>query len=231
MKIINPVIVATIVSTISIMSSCGSKVAKDEASDEEYSAFYDAYKKAETSDIIERKFLAGFEIGQTEEQVDSVVKSLYDQNSLVYFLDLNEEYVPIRDKEDYKIMFSYIEYHIDGKTFYLHLTPSYVDGRLAAMFCTIVNKKQQTLDKPIYKYFSDAFQASERGKNFQKYDIPMHNEETGEQYPYLSYVKDNLNVAFYPQIDSEEGTIDYKNVPQEASISYSSSKELTSDDL
>lgn len=176
-------------------------------------AFFEAFKKGETSDVIERNLLSGFQIGQDEGQVDSVIKSLYDRKALVYFLEVNEDYGTIHSASDFDIHTSSIEYHIAGKTFYLNLFPEYINGKLDGLFCSIVAMKDQKLEKPIYMYFSDAFESSERGKEFHKFDNTFVDEETGEKHYRIDFIKDNLLISFYPQPDFEEGTIDYSNIP------------------
>lgn len=176
--------------------------------------YADAYQNALNSEIIETKLLSDFRIGMTENQVDSVVKSLYHNGKLIYWDDINTEYVPIRDESEYAIGLSYYVFSNQGKEYYLSMHPDYKNGKLSRMFCTIKNKTGQKINKPLHIIFSEIFENTERGKSFRKFIVPMINENgvpTSSQA--IFFIKDNLEISFYPQIDTQEGTMQYRNIP------------------
>ena len=206
----NSILFAIVMSGLVLLCSCNSKKAAPAA--EPDPEFVTALQSAQKSLVLESNLISGFKIGMTEEQVDSVIQSLYASNSLIHRDDVNEDMIPLRESWEYSVNTSCLEYNIQDKTYYISLNPIYAKGRLTELVCTITNAKGQNLDAPLHVIFSKFFEQSERGKSFKKF---TNKDENGEEM--IFFIKDNLEIVFFPQSPDEtgevKGTIQYDNIP------------------
>lgn len=178
---------------------------------ENWSQYSALMKKAVKSPTTEKKLFGDFEIGMSEAQVDSIIKAMYENDDLIYFLDVNQDSAPIRMDDSYDINTSAFIFRHEKTPFYIEFTPNYLSGRLVGLFCILKPDKDHKYDEPPYKIMADIFQASERGKGFTKIEMSGWNKEKPEEVVY-SFVKDNLEVLFFPQ-PSGDGTMSYRNIP------------------
>ncbi len=192
---------------------------KDESAknQSEYSDSYKSYKnlynKAKESPVTETKLFGGFEIGMNEAQVDSVIKSMYDKGKLIYFLEINEDFGTIHDRDEFTIGNCAYEFSHESTPFYIEFTPKYLSGRLVGLFCIIIPDKDHKYSQPPHRIMADIFQASERGKTFKRVNLPLKGKK-GEKVEIIYFIKDNLEVSFYPQEQQlKEGTMQYSNIP------------------
>lgn len=195
-----------------LLNSCSGS--QNSGTPAEVQAYQDAIIAASNAEIAETKLLSEFRIGMSESQVDSVVKILYQENKLIHWLDVNSDYAPIRDESEYTIDLSYYIFSDNGKEYYLSMHPQYVNSKLSQLFCTIKNKKGQKDEQPLHLIFSILFENSTRGKSFRKFELSMLDEKGNVDGKIMSFIKDNLEVLFYPQKDSNIGSIQYINVPE-----------------
>lgn len=190
---------------------------KDESAknQSEYSDSYKSYKnlynKAKVSPVTETKLFGGFEIGMNEAQVDSVIKSMYDKGKLIYFLEINEDFGTIHDRDEFRIENCAYKFSHESTPFYIEFTPEYLSGRLVGLFCIIIPDKDHKYSQPPHRIIADIFQASERGKAFKRVNLTFKGEK-GEKGVDYFFIKDNLQVSFYAQ-ESEKGTMHYRNIP------------------
>lgn len=170
------------------------------------------YQTALQSEIKETKCIAGFEIGQTKAQVDSVWNDLYEKGLLIYFDDIDKFEAPIRGKESYTMDLTYVSFVNDKQRFYISVEPKLIDDKLSELFCIIKRSVQRApSDKPIHILFSEFFENSERGRQFEKFIVPIENSDE----KLIAFIKDNMAIQFYPQPDENRGTLHYRNVPDE----------------
>lgn len=153
----------------------------------------------------------------SEAQVDSVVKSMFDEDNLIRSEDINEDYAPLYERDFFNIYNSAYEFRHDTTPFYIEFTPEYLSGRLVALFCVIIPNKHYTYKRPIHKIMADIFQNSERGKTFKRVTLP-YEKGNGEKEDFYYFIKDNLEVSFYHQ-GSEKGTMHYHSIPDEEALS------------
>lgn len=187
-----------------LLASCSNK--PQSTGNSEYTKKYQA---ALQSEIKETKCIAGLEIGQSKAQIDSVWGELYDKHLIVYFEDIDEDMVPIRFKEECLIECSSISYVHDNQCFYISVYPTMIDDGLSGLLCVIKPSAQNSpSDKPTHILFSEIFENSERGQQFEKFILPVENSDN----EVIVFIKDNMAVLLYPQ-DGNEGTLVYQNVP------------------
>lgn len=170
------------------------------------------YQTALQSEIKETKCIAGFEIGQSEAQVDSVWNDLYERGLLIYFDDIDKFEAPVRGKDSFEISLSYLSFVHDKQQFYISVEPKLIDDKLSELFCVIKRSAQSSPgDKPTHILFSEIFENSERGRQFEKFIVPCKNSDVNMTV----FIKDNMTIWFYPQQDENVGTLHYQNVPDE----------------
>lgn len=193
--------------TILLLVSCSNNHKK--TGNPEYAAKHQA---ALWSDVKETKCIAGIEIGQTEVQIDSVWDDLYERGLLIFFDDIDKLEVPIRGKGEYTIDLAYILFSHDKQQFYISVKPKMIDGKLSELFCIIKRSTQNSSgDKPVHSFFSEIFENSARGQHFEKFIVPIADSDNR----IIAFIKDNLEIQFYPQQDKNAGTLHYRNVPDE----------------
>lgn len=170
------------------------------------------YQTALQSEIKETKCIAGFEIGQSQAQVDSVWNDLYEGGLLIYFDDIDKFEAHVRGKESYDIDLSYMSFVHDKQQFYISVTPKLIDDKLSELFCIIKRSAQSPAsDKATHILFSEIFENSGRGWRFEKFIVPIKNSDK----KIIAFIKDNMEIQFYPQDDENVGTLHYRNVPDE----------------
>lgn len=170
------------------------------------------YQTALQSEIKETKCIAGLEIGQSEAQIDSIWKDLYERGLLIFFEDIDKFEAPVREKESYTTDFSYISFVHDKQRFYIAVKPKLIDDKLSELYCVIKRSDQSPAsDKPTHILFSEIFENSERGRQFEKFIVPFDNSDE----KMIAFIKDNMEILFYPQQDENLGTLHYRNVPDE----------------
>lgn len=174
--------------------------------------FAKKYQTALQSEIMETKCIAGFEIGQSKVQIDSAWNDLYERGLLVYFDDIDKFEAPVRGKESYDINFSYMSFVHDKQRFYISVEPKLIDDKLSELYCIIKRSSQYpACDKPTHILFSEIFEKSERGRRFEKFIVPFANSDE----KMITFIKDNMAIHFYPQQGINEGTLHYRNVPDD----------------
>ena len=206
MKAIAPIVV--LLSVVSLVScsakeSPGNSAKEDNTIEKEYGQYL---QKSSKSPLIEKKLFGGFEIGMTEPQVDSVIKTMYGEGKLVHFLDWNEDMAPVRSKDEFTIQTSVYRFRQDGISMGLALLPHYRSGRLVALSCSVELDKDEKYDKPPHELLAEFFQKSDRGQKFKK---AVFQFEKGPER--ICFIKDNLEVSFYG--DSENWGMSYLNIP------------------
>lgn len=163
---------------------------------------------AKKSPIKETKLFANFKIGMNEEQVDSVVKKLGEEDFLTLTEYIDEDSAPI---ESYYIFnSSYVLCVDDVHKMYLSFAPEYLNGKLSEMMYSIKvakEDKNKYKEKP-YEMLAHYFEKSERGRKFVKSSNLFKNNDS-----IFFYYKDNLIVSFQP--NGQEGIMIYSNGPEQ----------------
>lgn len=172
------------------------------------------YKEARHAPMTETKCLAGIELGQTPEQLDSVWGGLYDKYLLASrdFYDWDQQ---MSEKSRYTINTSCIKFVHDSEPFNIEVEPEFLNNRLSELVCIIkpINKRTKE-DKPLYILFSEIFQETSRAQQFEKFTVV--EGDTDDTFTFISFIKDNMEIRFYPQPDEIEGTMVYRNVPDDS---------------
>ena len=75
-------------------------------------------------------------------------------------------------------------------------------------FAHVCQDKEENMNpKEVYKFLADEFEKSERGKTFQKFILDINGG------PSIIFIKDNIEINFFPQPNLDESSIQYNNVP------------------
>lgn len=191
-----------------ISSSCAKKSQNDTNSNKE-DEIYQAYEKAMESPINERKLFGGFEIGMSPQQVDSVFNVWVKEGKVISWDEAGKTYATIDMNID-NASIKYYAYQYDvglPYTLDIQFYPTYLDNQLVSLFCSVKTPKENMNPKEVYKFLADEFEKTERGKEFQKFEL----EEDGSQV--VVFLKDNLEIIFFAQSNLEESSIEYNNIP------------------
>ena len=203
-------------------ASCGNKISKDEnaTADEDYMLeFSTAYQNASTSPIVETKLFGDFLLGMSPTQVDSVFKKWVDKREVVNSLYAGKTEAPIMDEFDLEsatISNSAYLYYV-GLSYPLDIQfyPKYVDEKLSGLFCSVDTPEENIHPGEVYKLLADEFEASERGSKFKKIKMVINGDSA------IIFIKDNLEIIFFPQSDRKSSSIQYVNVPIQSKLSNS----------
>lgn len=202
--------------------SCGKKISKEEnaTSDEDSMLeFATACQNASSSLIVETKLFGDFLLGMSPAQVDSVFKKWVDKREVVNSLYAGKTEVPIMDEFDVKcasISNSAYQYYV-GLPYPLDIQfyPEYIDEKLAELFCSVVTPEENMHPGDVYKLLADEFEISERGSKFKKIKVVNNGDSA------IIFIKDNLEIIFFPQEDRKSSSIQYINVPLQGKLSNS----------
>ncbi|MBD5189064.1 MAG: hypothetical protein HDS95_02135 [Bacteroidales bacterium] len=212
-----------IVSLISLFfASCGNKISKEEnatSDDDSMLEFTTAYQNASSSPIVETKLFGDFLLGMSPTQVDSVFKIWVDKREIVNSLYAGKTETPIMDEFDVKcatISNSAYHYYVGlGYPLDIQFYPKYIDEKLVGLFCSVDTPEENMHPGDVYKLLADEFETSERGRKFKK--IKMINNGDSS----IIFIKDNLEIIFFPQKDRKSSSIQYINVPLQSKLSNS----------
>lgn len=206
----NPLHLLILILILMITISCGRNNNHNEATSGVNDEFMLAYKNASLSPIVQTKCFGGFCLGMSPQQIDSVFKIWVNEYKIVKSDEAGTGYASIIDT-------TYIEPKIDSYaytyevglsyTLDIQFYPSYLDNRLVSLFCSVKTPEKNMNPKEVYKFLADEFEKSERGKNFKKFNLEIDGFEN------ICFIKDNLEISFFPQPDLAESSISYRNIP------------------
>jgi len=193
---------------------CANKSSNNNILTEELS---NASRVASQSEVIDKKLFAGFEIGMSENQVDSILRLLLIEGKIAnYHGDKSFETVVLTDPNpEFPLFISDFHYAFkmtDNNYYYLSFRPTYLNDKLCEMMyeINVANSSIDLIkDKP-YIQMARYFENTERGKAFHK--IAIKNEETGDSAYF--YFKDNL-LVYFDNFNGNGGEMVYRNVPDE----------------
>lgn len=190
--------------------SCNNKKEQTKENEEDDLGKYAlASYHASLSDINETKLFEGFQFGMTPNQVDSVFNIWVKEQKVIRFDEAGKSNASVDPfYSDAKIDTYAYRYDVGlPYTLDIMFTPRYLEDKLVSLYCSIKTPKENMNPKEVYKFLADAFEVSERGKGFQKFIIDTNNIHG------IIFIKDNLEINFYPQPQKEESSIVYNNVP------------------
>ncbi len=177
---------------------------------------FNALKDASQSEVKEIKLFAGFEIGMSENQVDSVLRVLINEGKIAdYHGDKSFETAVITETDsEFPLFISDFHYKFkmtDNNYCYLSFSPIYLNDKLCEMMyeISVANSSIDLIkDKP-YIQLAHFFENTERGKTFHKIAF---KEETGDSAYF--FIKDNL-LVYFDNLNGNGGEMVYRNVPDE----------------
>lgn len=181
-------------------------------SQDEMEAYQEAISNASKSEIIENNFFGGFQIGMTEEQVDSVIGVMYSKFELTHFIDkINcpSGYATIRERDEFSIDNSYYTLWKGDTIFYISFHPSYFNGKLSQLLCTAECMNKAMGAKDITDILIKLFDEANADKSFLPFRLPDGSS---------ARIKDNLCILFFPQPDLPKGSMQYVNMPEADSL-------------
>lgn len=200
-----------LITFVSVLLSVSCKNEKTNISTAEDWKFDELYTQAKKAPVTETKLFGGFELNMNEQQVDSVIKSMYEAGKIEYYFDINQDSAIIHDESVYTIGSSAYRFWHKNTSVYITFRPEYLSGRLVGLFCIIKPVKGQKYEQPLFKVMADIFKDSDRGRTFTYFEQTLETAD-GKEEKMFKFIKGNLFVAFYPQT-SEEGTMYYRNIP------------------
>lgn len=193
-----------------IICSCNKKDSqKGNIEGEDLDQYGLSYKQASESPIIETKLFDGFKIGMSPQQVDSVFNIWVKDTKVIKTLEAGQTYGTIDPFYSEAKIDSYSYKYDVGLPYTLDIQfyPQYIDNELIELYCSIQTPKENMDPEKVYKFLADEFEKSERGKEFQKFNLKINDQEI------ISFIKDNLEIQFFPQPGTGTSSISYRNVP------------------
>ena len=178
-----------------------------ESINDEYSEYS---LQAEKSPILETKLFGGFELGMSPQQVDSVFNVWVHERKVMRADEADKTEATIIDYElDKPSIENYVYSYYIGLPypFGIKFYPEYLDDKLVGLFCSVKTPKENINPKEAYKYLAEEFENSSRGEKFRKINMDI------EGNPVIVFIKDNLEIMFFPQSELNESSIQYTNVP------------------
>lgn len=191
-----------------MISACKQNSQKNADNDEYITALIEGQK----SPINETKLFGGFELGMSPQQVDSVFNVWVHEGKVMRADEADKTEGTIIDYEiDKPSIDNYVYSYYVGLPYPLGIKfyPEYLDDKLVSLFCSVKTPKENINPKEAYKYLAEEFENSSRGEHFKKFNIEI------EGNPAIVFIKDNLEIMFFPQPELEESTIQYTNVPHQ----------------
>lgn len=188
-----------------LLASCKGSAPTSE-SNPEIQTYISHCQSAEKSPVTETTLFAGFRLGMTEEEVDSTAKALFDAGKMSFFFDRRDGFSTIHDREEVSLANGW-EYEMPTTTgiYYINFIPRYYKGQLSQLFCTVKSQDSDLTSREITKTMITLFEGSDRAPAFKKYILRDSLD--------VSFIKDNLEISFYPQPELPEATIHYINLP------------------
>lgn len=169
-----------------------------------------AMTEAQKSPINETKLFGGFELGMSPQQVDSVFNVWVHERKVMRAEEADKTEASIIDEDfDNPSIDTYAYMYYVGLQYPLGIQfyPEYLDDKLVGLFCSVKTPKENINPKESYKYLAEEFENSSRGEHFKKINMEI------EGNPAIVFIKDNLEIMFFPQPELEESSIKYTNVP------------------
>lgn len=172
---------------------------------------YSKYRlQAEKSPVLETKLFGSFELGMSPQQVDSVFNVWVREGKVMREDEADKTEATIIDYElDKPSIDNYVYSYYIGLPypFGIKFYPEYIDDKLIGLFCSVKTPKENINPKDAYKYLAEEFENSSRGEKFRKINMEI------EGNPAFVFIKDNLEIMFFPQPEVDESSIHYTNLP------------------